>query len=294
MIPPRLAVTGYNLLGRTYIGKSFYESFKWLSKFLEELGYPLPPEYYIGGLAFISLLSWVISFPLLVVLHYILLGRTLFFSLVLGFLASMVILLVVMGVFAYLPIIKAKSIKTAIDRNLPFTLLIMTSLAASGMSIYSVIERSLNLIRDTDTRRCFERIVKRVTQGSDVSEALYRESLTTSSYMLAETLEGLASLSQTGVGVVSFLEKVLSDCIDQLESRLREVVEKLSVLMETYVIVALVFPLLMMITVLFLGGMGGLPLPPKALMMLISFIVVPVIFIFLILVADSMLSTIRV
>ena len=294
MIPTKIAVYGYNMLSETRIGRSFLESFGWLTKFIEEINYPLPAEYYINGVALTSILSFIISFPLLVTLHLVVFGRPLFFSIVLGLLSSLIIFLLVMTLSIYYPVFKAKSIRVVLDKKAPFTLLIMTSLAASGVSVYSIIEKTLKLVRDEYTRSCFERIIRRTTEGVDASEALYIESLTTSSYVLSEVFEGLASLSQTGVGVVGFLEKSLHDCIDQLESRLREVIEKLSVITETYVIIALVLPLLLMITTLFLGGLGGLPLPPKAMLILISFVLVPFMFFILLMMADSMVSSVEV
>ncbi len=294
MIPAKLAVIAYNMIGRTKFGEKTIESMKWMGRYLDEINYPLPPRYYISGLTFIVLLSLAVSAPVLAFVHYFVLHMAPFISVALGVIAGVIIALVLLAILIYYPVFKSKSIKTGIEAYIPYTLLTMTSLAASGFSIYSIIERAHSLIRHNEVKKSLERVLRQTTEGVDISEALFAESLTTSSHSLATIYEGLASLSQSGVGVMSFLEKLLNENIQELESKLRETVEKLSVLMETYVIIALVFPLLTMIAVLFLGSFGGLPLPPRILMLMITFVVIPLIFVVLLLIADSLVSEVKI
>jgi archaellum biogenesis protein FlaJ (TadC family) len=293
MIPLKVSVVAYNLLGRTRFGEKTIESMKWLSRYLDEINYPLPPEYYISGTAFIVLLALVVLTPILTVFHAIFFNFPLFISFSLGTILAVIVSLIILAIFVYYPVFKSKSIKTSVEAHMPYTLLIMTSLAASGFSVYSTIEKAYHLIRNPDVKRSLSRIIRMTTEGIDISESLFRESLTTSSHSLSTVYEGLASLSQSGIGVMGFLEKLLHENIQDLESKLRETVEKLSVLMETYVIIALVFPLLTMIAVLFLGSFGGLPLPANVLMIMIAFVVIPLIFIILLLMADSIISEVK-
>ncbi len=294
MIPIRFTVYAHKIIRKTEFGKKITESFQWLSKYLDEIGFPLPPEYYISGLVLLVTLVFIGSIIPVFIIHYLILGIYLPFSIILSIIASIILALLTLAITLYYPIFKAKSIKSSIEANMPFILLTMTSLAASGFSVYNIIEKTHQLTRNIHVKRSMERIIKQVTEGKDVSDALFNESMITSSYTLATTYEGLASLSQTGVGVMSFLEKMLNENIFNLESKLRETIEKLSILMETYVIIALVFPLLVMIAQLFLGQFGGLPLPPMALMMILAFLVLPVIFIILLLIADSLTSEVRI
>ncbi len=289
----RLVVLANNIVSGTLIDRLFVSRLSWLSKYLEELGYPLPPPFYIRAIVFYDILLYILAFPTLFVVHRYLLGYTPLFSLLLSLILSTSISLTFLGVSVLVPVIRANNIKTQINAYLPYMLLIMTALAASGMGVQRIIEKSAELVRNKHAYNTLMRIINRIVRGEDVSEALYRESLITTSPTLVEVYEGLSSLSQTGVGVYDFLFTSLSSVLDSLEAKLREVVDKLSMIMEIYIVIALVFPLLSMISVLFLGGFGGLPLPADVMLLIISFFVVPLIFVVLILIVDAITSEVR-
>lgn len=289
----RLVVLANNIVSGTLIDRLFVSRLSWLSKYLEELGYPLPPPFYIRAIVFYDILLYILAFPTLFVVHRYLLGYTPIFSLLLSLILSTSISLMFLGVSVLVPVIRANNIKTQINAYLPYMLLIMTALAASGMGVQRIIEKSAELVRNKHAYNTLMRIINRIVRGEDVSEALYRESLITTSPTLVEVYEGLSSLSQTGVGVYDFLFTSLGSVLDSLEAKLREVVDKLSMIMEIYIVIALVFPLLSMISVLFLGGFGGLPLPADVMLLIISFFVVPLIFVVLILIVDAITSEVR-
>ncbi len=289
----RLVVLANNIVSGTLIDRLFVSRLSWLSKYLEELGYPLPPPFYIRAIVFYDILLYILAFPTLFVVHRYLLGYTPLLSLLLSLILSTSISLMFLGVSVLVPVIRANNIKTQINAYLPYMLLIMTALAASGMGVQRIIEKSAELVRNKNAYNTLMRIINRIVRGEDVSEALYRESLITTSPTLVEVYEGLSSLSQTGVGVYDFLFTSLSSVLDSLEAKLREVVDKLSMIMEIYIVIALVFPLLSMISVLFLGGFGGLPLPADVMLLIISFFVVPLIFVVLILIVDAITSEVR-
>ncbi len=289
----RLVVLANNIVSGTFIDRLFVSRLSWLSKYLEELGYPLPPPFYIRAIVFYDMLLYVLALPTLFVTHRYLLGYTPLFSLLLSLILSTSISLMFLGVSVLVPVIRANNIKTQINAYLPYMLLIMTALAASGMGVQRIIEKSAELVRNKHAYNTLMRIINRIVRGEDVSEALYKESLITTSPTLVEVYEGLSSLSQTGVGVYEFLFTSLSSVLDSLEAKLREVVDKLSMIMEIYIVIALVFPLLSMISVLFLGGFGGLPLPADVMLLIISFFAVPLIFVVLILIVDAITSEVR-
>ena len=289
----RLVVLANNIVSGTLIDRLFVSRLSWLSKYLEELGYPLPPPFYIRAIVFYDMLLYVLALPTLFVTHRYLLGYTPLFSLLLSLILSTSISLMFLGVSVLVPVIRANNIKTQINAYLPYMLLIMTALAASGMGVQRIIEKSAELVRNKHAYNTLMRIINRIVRGEDVSEALYKESLITTSPTLVEVYEGLSSLSQTGVGVYEFLFTSLSSVLDSLEAKLREVVDKLSMIMEIYIVIALVFPLLSMISVLFLGGFGGLPLPADVMLLIISFFAVPLIFVVLILIVDAITSEVR-
>ena len=289
----RLVVFANNIVSGTFIDRLFVSRLSWLSKYLEELGYPLPPPFYIRAIVFYDILLYISAFPTLFIVHRYLLGHTPLFSLLLSLILSTSMTLVFLGVSVLVPVIRANNIKTHINAYLPYMLLIMTALAASGMGVQRIIEKSSELVRNKHAYNTLMRIINRIVRGEDVSEALYKESLITTSPTLVEVYEGLSSLSQTGVGVYDFLFTSLNSVLDSLEAKLREVVDKLSMIMEIYIVIALVFPLLSMISVLFLGGFGGLPLPADVMLLIISFFVVPLIFVVLILIVDAITSEVR-
>lgn len=286
-------VLANNIVQGTFIDRLFASRLSWLHRYLDELGYPLPPAFYVRAVVFYTIVSFATLFPLVTLFHYILLGYTLAFALLLSLLLSGTGTLIAFAIALYMPVLKANSIKSHVNAYLPYMLLIMTALAASGVGVQRIIERSLELVRSIHAANSLRRIINRIVRGEDVSEALYRESMITTSPTLVEVYEGLSSLSQTGVGIYEFLFTSLSSVLDSLEAKLREVVEKLSMVMEVYIVIALVFPLLTMISVLFLGGFGGFPLPADVLLLIFSFFVVPLIFVVLILIVDAVTSEVK-
>jgi len=294
MIPLKLAILSDKLIQNTFLDKILVKRLSWMSKYIEELNYPLKPESYIRASVFLSIIIFLASIPISFLLEFLILKQAAIISVIEALLLSFIISMIGLAITVYTPIIKTKSIKTNINSYYPYTMLIMTSLAASGQGIHNIIEKSYKLIRNVPTLQSIQRIINSLTRGEDISEALFLESRLTSSEILSETYEGLSYLSQTGIGVFDFLYSSLNYSIENLETKLRDIIEKLSVIMETYIIIALVFPLLTMIAVLFLGGFGGLPLPADVILIIIGFIIVPVIFIFLILMTDSLTSEVKI
>ena len=294
MIPLKLAILSDRLIQDTFIDRILLKRLSWMKKYIEEINYPLKPESYVRASIFLSIIIFVVTIPISLIVEVLLLRQTILVSIIGAVLLSFIFSMIGLVITLYAPILKIKSLKTSINSYYPYTMLIMTSLAASGQGIHSIIEKSYKLLKNPPTLQSIQRIIKRLTKGEDISEALYLESRLTSSDILSETYEGLSYLSQTGIGVFDFLYSSLNYSIENLETKLRDIIEKLSVIMETYIIIALVFPLLTMIAVLFLGGFGGLPLPADVILIMIGFIIVPVIFIILILMTDSLTSEVKI
>lgn len=268
--------------------------FRWLEKYLVETGFVLSPEHYARAAIAVSLLAFILSFAPLVAIHVLILGYGILLSIILSGIVSFIVSLVALAVLIYAPVIRYKSVGSQINRYLPYILMTFTSLSAGGFGIREIILRGLALIPSDAARRSLSRIVVDVMRGEDISDALYREREVVASPTLSSVYEGLATLARTGVGVFDFLYHSMMSVLDELESRLRRVVDSLSVVSEMFIVAVLIFPLMIDVMILFLGGFISIGIPPEALIIIVDFIVVPVVFIILLLLADATLSEVRV
>lgn len=289
-----LSVAFYNYLSKFRVFQKIYKKLSWLDQSLIIIGYPLPYYYYVSYAIALTLIAFVALFPIFTFVHLFLLKYTLPFAIVLGFLLSFIASNVVFAVLLLFPSVKLSSIKVKMESYAPYAVMILASLAASGQGVQRMLESSINIITEKNTKNSIKRIVASISAGKDVADALYEESRRIPSLTFSILYEGLAGISHTGVGTTQYLSRFLADNISALESKTRTIIDKLSILVETYVIAAIVFPLLIIISIVFLGSFGGFKIPPEQLMLIVSTIVIPFIFSLLLLTADSTLSEVSV
>uniref|UniRef100_A0A7J3ZIU5 Type II secretion system protein GspF domain-containing protein n=1 Tax=Fervidicoccus fontis TaxID=683846 RepID=A0A7J3ZIU5_9CREN len=280
------------LVEGSFFDRRFVPYFKWLERYLVGIGFVLQPEYYARAAITISLLTFILCFTPLVAFHTLILGYGIIPSIILSSLVSFIAGLVAFAVTIYAPLIRYRELGSQINRYMPYILMMLTSLSAGGFGVREVVLRGSAIVPSDAARRSLSRVVVDVMRGEDISDALYREREIVASPVLSSVYEGLAALARTGVGVFDFLYRSMMGTLEELESKLRRAVDSLSVISEIFVIAALMLPLVIEVIILFLGGFIEIGIPPEALVVIVNFIVVPVAFVILVLLVDSILSEI--
>ncbi|MEM4035572.1 MAG: type II secretion system F family protein [Fervidicoccaceae archaeon] len=278
------------LVEGTPLDRLIVSRFSWLERYVIEAGFPLPSEYYARASLGASLLALAASFIALLPFHMLVLGYDLLASILLAALLSFIASLFVLATLLYAPVIKFKRSMSSMNKYAPFTLVVLATAAAAGLSVREALLMASRFVLCRATRRSLSRILFDVMSGAEVADALYRESTIVASPVLSGLYEGLASIARTGVGLFEYLDNSMRAVLDELEAKLRKTVDSLAVLSEMFVVGALVLPLTVEVAVLFLGGLVGMPISPILLFVIVDFIVVPTMFVILLILADSALS----
>jgi hypothetical protein len=87
-------------------------------------------------------------------------------------------------------------------------------------------------------------VIANLEKGEGIEDSLLKESTACPSPNLRSVLEGLSSISTSGVGTLAFLKNSLDNYLKRLDSKLCEKIDKISVIMEGYIAIGVLFPLL--------------------------------------------------
>ena len=150
-----------------------------------------------------SLLAFIISMPIMSFIISLFTARAIF-SYTLGIIVSFLLSGASFILFYWYPSMKAKSLQTRVDQDLPFAIASMTAAASSGthpMEIFKMLTVRKGVIGD-DSNRIY-RDVKMF--GTDISSALAKVANRTPSLTWSELLWGMISVITTGGDVYKYL-----------------------------------------------------------------------------------------
>ncbi|HID72364.1 TPA: hypothetical protein EYP38_00355 [Candidatus Micrarchaeota archaeon] len=169
-------------------------------------------------------------------------------------------------------------------------MLLMSALSAGGMPLLRtmmIAHRARDLI-GVDVE--LDYVGRHILMGDSLSDALRQVARLTPSPRFREYLEGLAGIAETGVNVYDYNRAFLGRVFMEFREALRDLVEKMSLVMEILVSIGVILPILVVTLVLFVGRYMRLPADPGALAGLFTFVVVPLIFIVLAIMVDAMIT----
>ncbi|MEB2836212.1 MAG: hypothetical protein GSR80_000234 [Desulfurococcales archaeon] len=134
-------------------------------------------------------------------------------------------------------------------------------------------------------------------QRGDAAEALARAASITPSRTTRALLESLRGLLQAGFGLVEYLRWALASHYSQVEARYRAALDSLSMLMEIYMALAVLAPVLTIIGIIALYGIGTSivkpTINPQLIIGAVAFVVSPAVALWVLITADSIISRLR-
>lgn len=220
-------------------------------------------------------------------------GISFFVNILLSIISGVIVGLITFRAQILLLYIKRSIIKSQIQSYLPYTLMMFSLYAAGGYQTLNILSKSSNIIKEENTKTILHRILSNIEKGESIDSVLLRESITCPSPELGNVLEGLSSISISGVGTLAFLRNSLDNYLKRLDSKLREKIDKISIVMEGYMTIGLLFPLLIEVILIFFGSQLQISIPPVVLLIVVFFIIIPVLFIVTIILLDAILSEVK-
>jgi len=182
------------------------------------------------------------------------------------------------GFYIY-PILRADSLKRAIEDGLPFISGYMAILAGAGVSVANMF-RSLAQITPSLAISSEARTIVRDMDlfGMDVLSALEAASKRTPSARFKELLEGLIATVHSGGNMKKYLAQRSKRSIRLKKIALRRFSDTLGVLAEFYVVLLVAGPLILVVmlgVMAMLGGGGQGLLDPRLLLYLLTYLGIP-------------------
>ena len=182
------------------------------------------------------------------------------------------------GFYIY-PILRADSLKRALEDGLPFISGYMAILAGAGVPVANMF-RSLAKVDASLAISNEARTVVRDMElfGMDVLSALEEASKRTSSARFKELLEGLIATVHSGGNMEKYLAQRSRRSMRLKKIALRRFADTLGVLAEFYVVLLVAGPLILVVmlgVMAMLGGGGQGLLDPRLLLYLLTYLGIP-------------------
>ena len=130
-----------------------------------------------------------------------------------------------------------KQKSTQIDSELPFTVMLFTLMASSGISVYDSWKKmcQINLLPQTQSEA--KEIVRQVeVLGYDPLTVMYKKAEEATSKTYRDFLAGYVSSVKSGVNVASFLKSKLRSILEVQTAKAFRSIERLGTLVEAYAV----------------------------------------------------------
>ncbi len=276
-------------LSNNLLNKEYFPN---LGKELRKSNLPFISNTYLSMAFFTTLLSFIFSIFLLILLLFY------NFSMIFPFLttteSSVLIRLaqnfwIIFGLpaatflaFYFYPSIEKKSIAGRINQELPFVVIHMSAIAGSGIEP-SKIFKIIVLSREyPDTRKEVKKLLNQINlYGSDIVTALRQSARMTSSSKLSELFNGLATTISSGGGLKDFLDKRSETLIFDYRIERKKYTHTAETFMNIYISVVIAAPMILTILLVMIAITGmdfGLGISQISLLLVLGIAMINIFF----------------
>ncbi len=138
-------------------------------------------------------------------------------------------------------LLSGKQKATEIDKELPFTVMLFTLMAASGIAIYDAWKKMCRVNLLPATQREAQEVVRQVeVLGRDPLTVMYRKAEEANSKTYRDFLAGYVSSVKSGINVTNYLRSKLRSILDTQNAAAFRSIEKLGTLVEAYAVMLIV------------------------------------------------------
>jgi flagellar protein FlaJ len=286
----KLQFFAYRVLGNKI--NFFLPLFQDLEAGLHKSNMKITLKPYVSLIILSSLLaSSILSILVFTILRYVILLNTslsLLFGIGLGLITCV---LTIICLYAY-PYYKSDKVRRSLDSSMAFTASYMAILAGSGVppdSMFRSLSRIPQKLAIVEESRTIVRDIELF--GADTITALEQASQRTSSDKFKELLEGFISTIRSGGNLKSYLMIRSRQNLRSKRLALQKFSDTLGVLSEFYVTLLVAGPLIfvVMLAVMAMLGGGGLGfMDPTLMLLLLTYIAIPVGSLIFIIVLDAL------
>lgn len=269
-------IVAYKLLGG--LADRVANSLSFMRRIYLASGLSEPYEIYISLALFVTFFVSPLVFVISLFLHIFFLKMDFILALVASLLLFFVASMMVFTLFLYYPVYRVYSRRVSIEANLPFSVAYMAALASAGLGVERLIERSVTVETNKELRKEFTLLLKDIRLlGLDTATALTRRVDRSPSLTLALLLIGIRETYLTSGDLKNYLLYTAQRLIAEKTSRLRNIVNSLSMLAEVYTTMMVAAPLMFVVMLIIMSALGGqiFGLPPTVLIFILTFVVMP-------------------
>jgi len=245
---------------------------------------------YLSLMVFAAALAFIVPIAILPVVLPFLLGMPLISieNLVLSFLFA---LLSSIGTFIILylyPGIKSSNRKTPMDVGLPYFASFLTLLSSSNVPPRKIFGSIAHIPTLPEVRQEFSNIVRDVEVfGKDLLTSIMENMKYIPSKRLQEMLSGYVATIRTGGDTTQYLQISTENLMKDRMIKLDMMLESLYAFAEIYIMILVAAPLLFIVLFATIGMLGGFGMDPGMLMMLLTYIGIPLMAAILIVILDT-------
>ncbi len=199
------------------------------------------------------------------------------------------------ALYLSLPSIVYSHRRDILESKFPIFAMNLSLLLVGGMSLIKAFEQLIERkSRDLSRYRIeLDMIISLVRLGVPIDEALRRAANITPSPSMRDLLMSLASAAKVGSSLVDVVKMNIQSYNDRYALRVEKTVNSIGALMETYLALALMVPMLVAVAAVLFLLVGG-EFQFISMMSLTTFFLVPFISIVMMILVDSMISKLRV
>jgi flagellar protein FlaJ len=279
----------YKLLGNRI--KFLYPRLTALENKLDKAMMPVPYEAYLCSMVVVGIIVGIVSMVFATAFVFIInIQQTelkIFFPLIsaaAGFEAGL-------GVMYKYPEVNISTRKRRLQEEAPYFIGYMATLAASGLTLEGIFKA----IAKENTKEEFVRSARYIIRdvdilGMDIISALTDLIRKTPSEAFSELLEGLISTIQTGGNLKEYFTALAKVQMEEKKQTIQKMTASLGIIAEMYTILLVVFPLMAIIMFSIMATMATtfMGLDITTMMMLISYLLVPIFGIVILIMIDGM------
>jgi len=140
-------------------------------------------------------------------------------------------------------LLSGKQKASEIDKEMPFTVMLFTLMAASGIAVYDAWKKMGLVSLLPETQKEAQEVVRQVeVLGYDPLTVIYRKAEEATSKTYRDFLGGYVSSVKSGINVVNFLRSKLRSILEVQSAAAFRSIEKLGTLVEAYAVMLIVPP----------------------------------------------------
>ncbi|MGI0008639.1 MAG: type II secretion system F family protein [Nitrosopumilaceae archaeon] len=279
----------YKLLGNRV--KFLYPRLIGLENKLDKAMMPVPYEAYLCSMVVMGIIIGIVSMVMAIAFVFIINIQQIELRIFFPFISAAAGFEAGLGVMYKYPEVNISTRKRRLQEEAPYFIGYMATLAASGLTLEGIFKA----IAKENTKEEFVRSARYIIRdvdilGMDIISALSDLIRKTPSEAFSELLEGLISTIQTGGNLKEYFTALAKVQMEEKKQTIQKMTASLGIIAEMYTILLVVFPLMAIIMFSIMATMATsfMGLDITTMMMLISYLLVPIFGIVILIMIDGM------